>query len=293
MFMNITAILISSWVISMSELLGFEFVQRGLIGAVLIGSICSLIGVFVVLRGMSYIGTGIAHGSLAGVALAFLIGWNPLLMSIITALLMVILIETISRKSTLKMDTSIGVIFSIALALAVLFIGMLKKYTPDLMSYLFGNLLRVTVAELWAMGGIGLVVSVLVILFYKELQFSTFDPEMAEISGIPAALISITISVLMALTIVVSLHAVGELLVLALIVLPASTAYQLTRSLKGMIGISIGLGILASFAGLILAFYFDVPTGSTIVIILGIIFFAALGLGKIRTQAKRLTDHSR
>lgn len=131
----------------MSELLAFGFVQKGLIGAALIGSICSLIGVFVVLRGMSYIGSGIAHGCLAGVALAFLIGWPPLILSIISALLMVILIEIISRKSALKMDTSIGVIFSLTMAFAVLFIGMLRKYTPDIMSYLFGNLLRVTVPE--------------------------------------------------------------------------------------------------------------------------------------------------
>ncbi|HBE80706.1 MAG TPA: metal ABC transporter permease [Firmicutes bacterium] len=272
--------------ILVSELLAFGFVQKGLIGAALIGSICSLIGVFVVLRGMSYIGSGIAHGCLAGVAFAFMMNWSPLVMSIIAALVMVVLIELISRKSSLKMDTSIGVIFSIALALAVLFIGMLRKYTPDIMSYLFGNLLRVTVMDLWVMGGIGILVAILLLLFFKELQFSTFDPEMAELSGIPAALISIMLSVLMALTIVVSLQAVGELLVLALIVLPASTAYQLTHSLKRMMLISVGLGVFASILGLILAFYLDAPTGSTIVMILGITFFTALGLRRIRVQSK-------
>jgi ABC-type Mn2+/Zn2+ transport system permease subunit len=267
----------------MSELLAFGFVQKGLIGAALIGSICSLIGVFVVLRGMSYIGSGIAHGCLAGVALAFLIGWPPLMMSIISALLMVILIEIISRKSALKMDTSIGVIFSLIMAFAVLFIGMLRKYTPDIMSYLFGNLLRVTVAELWVMGGVGFLVILLILLFFKELQFSTFDPQMAELSGIPASLISLLLSILMALTIVVSLQAVGELLVIALIVLPASTAYQLTHSLKKMMVISVILGVLASICGLVAAFYLDAPTGSTIVIILGMLFFITLFVKKIRT----------
>lgn len=270
----------------MSELLSFGFVQKGLIGAALIGSICSIIGVFVVLRGMSYIGTGIAHGCLAGVAFAFLMGWNPLLMSIIAALIMVVLVEVVSKKSKLKMDTSIGIIFSIVLALAVLFIGMLRKYTPDIMSYLFGNLLRVTVPELWVMGGIGLLVALLLLLFFKELQFSTFDPEMAELSGIPSGLISLLLSVLMALTIVVSLQAVGELLVLALIVLPASTAYQLTHSLKKMMVISVGLGITASILGLITAFYLDAPTGSTIVMLLGIAFFIALGFGKIQVRKR-------
>jgi zinc transport system permease protein len=261
-------------------------VQKGLIGSVLIGSSCSLIGVFVVLRGMSYIGSGIAHGCLAGVALAFLMGWNPVVMSIIAALTMIVLIEMISKKTKLKMDTSIGVIFSITLALAVLFIGMLRKYTPDIMSYLFGNLLRVSVTDLWMMASCGALIVFVITLFFKELQFSTFDPEMAEISGIPASLISALLSVLMGLTIVVSLQAVGELLILALIVLPASAAYQITHSLKKMMLISATIGVFASLTGLIAAFYLDAPTGSTIVMILGLIFFLALGFGKMRIFKK-------
>ncbi len=268
----------------MNELLAYGFVRNGLVGAVLIGAICSLIGVFVVLRGMSYIGSGIAHGCLAGVALAFLMGWNPLLLSIIFALIMILLVEGINRKTTLKMDTSIGVIFSFAMALAVLFIGLIKKYTPDIMSYLFGNLLRVTPGELWVMGVVGAIVIAAILLFFKELQFSTFDPEIAEISGIPAAVIALMLSVLMGLTIVISLQAVGELLVLALIVLPASAAYQLTRSLKRMMIISVVFGVISSTVGLIAAFYLNAPTGSTIVIMLGVIFFLTVIWGKMRKR---------
>lgn len=274
----------------MSELLSFTFIQKGLLGAVLIGSIGSLIGVFVVLRGMSYIGSGIAHGSLAGVALALLLGWSPLILSMIAALVMIVLIEIVNRKAELKMDTSIGVIFSLAMALAVLFIGLQKRYSPDIMSYLFGNLLRVTVNELWVMAGIGLLVALMSLFFFKELQFSTFDPEMAEISGIPASLISIVLSVLMGLTIVVSLQAVGELMVLALIVLPASAAYQLTHSLKQMILISVGFGVLASVTGLITAFYLDAPTGSTIVMVLGCIFFLALAFSRLTKNRNKFSE---
>jgi zinc transport system permease protein len=270
----------------MNELLAYTFVQKGLLGATIIGATCSLIGVFVVLRGMSYIGSGLAHGCLAGVALAFLMGWNPLLLSIIAALLMIVLIETINQKTDLNMDTSIGVIFSLAMAMAVLFIGLLKKYTPDIMSYLFGNLLRVTTVELWAMAGVGLLVVLGITLFFKELQFSTFDPEMAEVSGIPAQLLTVSISVMMGLTIVVSLQAVGELLVLALIVLPASAACQVTQSLKKMMLISVAVGIFSSITGLIAAFYLDAPTGSTIVLTLGGIFFLALGFGKVGNSGK-------
>lgn len=260
----------------MVEFLSLSFMQRGLIGAIITGGCCSLIGVFVVLRGMSYVGAGIAHGCLAGVALAFLLGWNPLLLAIISALVMVILIELLNRKTSLRMDTSIGVMFSLVMALAVLFIGMLKRYTPDIMSYLFGNLLGVTAFDLWVMGGVGLGVALIIFLLFKEFQFSTFDPEMAEVSGIPASFISLLLTMLMGLTIVISLQAVGELLVLALIVLPASIAYQLTQSLRRMVVIAVGIGILSSVTGLIAAFYLDAPTGSTVVLLLGLIFFTVL-----------------
>lgn len=275
----------------MAEMLSYAFVRLGMGAAVVIGATCSLVGVFVVLRGMSYLGAGIAHGCLAGVALAFLMGWNPMVASILAALLMVFVIEGVGRNPRLKMDTSIGVIFSLAMATAVLFIGMLKRYTPDLMGYLFGNLLRVTAGDLQVMIGVGLLVAGAIALFFKELQFCTFDPEMATASGIPAALITLLLTVLMGLTIVISLQAVGELLVLALIVLPASTARLITHSLRAMIGISVTLGVLSSVVGLFLAFQLDVPSGSTIVLILGVLFFVALFTGGERTKLKK--DRSR
>lgn len=260
----------------MIEIFSFSFMRTGLIGAVISGVCCSLIGVFVVLRGMSYVGTGIAHGCLAGVALSFLMGWNPLLTSALFALMMVIIIEMLSRRSSLKIDSAIGVTFSLAMALAVLFIGLLQRYTPDIMGYLFGNLLGVTAPDLWLMGGVGVLVIAGIILFFKEFQFSTFDPEMAEVSGVPAGLVSLALSILMGLTIVVSLQAVGELLVLALIVLPASIAQQVTNSLSKMTLLSVGIGVGAAVSGLILSFYLDIPSGSTIVLILGLLFFLAL-----------------
>ncbi len=260
----------------MIELFSFAFMRTGLIGAIISGVCCSLIGVFVVLRGMSYVGTGIAHGCLAGVALAFLTGWSPLLTSTVFALAMVIIIEILNRRISLKIDSAIGVTFSLAMALAVLFIGLLKRYTPDIMGYLFGNLLGVTVSDLWIMGGVGVLVILVIFLFFKELQFSTFDPEMAAVSGIPAGLVSLTLSILMGLTIVVSLQAVGELLVLALIVLPASIAHQLTHSLPKMTLLSVGIGVGVSVIGLVLSFYLDIPSGSTIVLILGLFFSLSL-----------------
>lgn len=265
----------------MIDIFSFSFMRTGLLGAIISGICCSLIGVFVVLRGMSYVGSGIAHGCLAGVALAFLMGWNPLLISAFFALAMVIIIELLSRRTSLRVDSAIGVTFSLVMALAVLFIGLLKRYTPDIMGYLFGNLLGVTVADLWIMGVVGVVVLVIILLFFKEFQFSTFDPEMAEVSGIPASLVSLTLSVLMGLTIVVSLQSVGELLVLALIVLPASIGQQMVNSLTKMALVSVGIGVGSAVAGLIISFYLDIPSGSAIVLILGLLFFISLVLRKV------------
>ncbi|MGE5606170.1 MAG: metal ABC transporter permease [Bacteroidota bacterium] len=264
----------------MIDIFSFAFMRTGLIGAIISGICCSLIGVFVVLRGMSYVGSGIAHGCLAGVALAFLMGWNPLATSALFALAMVVIIEFLSRRTSLKVDSAIGVTFSLAMALAVLFIGLLQRYTPDIMGYLFGNLLGVTVTDLWIMGGVGSLVIIVVLLFFKEFQFSTFDPEMAAVSGIPAGLVSLTLSILMGLTIVVSLQAVGELLVLALIVLPASIAQQMAGSLGKMALLSVVIGVGSAVAGLVLSFYLDIPSGSTIVLILGLLFFVSLAFRK-------------
>ena len=264
----------------MIDIFSFSFMRTGLIGAIISGICCSLIGVFVVLRGMSYVGSGIAHGCLAGVALAFLMGWSPLLTSAFFALAMVIIIEFLSRRTSLRVDSAIGVTFSLVMALAVLFIGLLQRYTPDIMGYLFGNLLGVTVGNLWIMGIVGVLVLVIILLFFKEFQFSTFDPEMAEVSGIPAGLVSLILSILMGLTIVVSLQSVGELLVLALIVLPASIAQQMVKSLTKMALLSVVLGVGSAIAGLILSFYLDIPSGSAIVLILGLLFFISLVLRK-------------
>lgn len=271
----------------MIEIFTYSFMRTGLTAAVISGVCCSLIGVFVVLRGMSYVGTGIAHGCLAGVALAFLMGWSPLITSTIFALTMVIIIELLNRRTSLKIDSAIGVTFSLAMALAVLFIGLMQRYTPDIMGYLFGNLLGVTVTDLWIMGGVGVLVILVILLFFKEFQFSTFDPEMAAVSGIPAGLVSLLLSVLMGLTIVVSLQAVGELLVLALIVLPASIAHQITNSLSKMTLLSVGIGVGSAVTGLIFSFYLDIPSGSTIVLILGLLFFLTLIFRK--TSVKKVS----
>ncbi|MGQ9778993.1 MAG: metal ABC transporter permease [Bacillota bacterium] len=268
----------------MLEFLSYAFVRRGLLAAVAVGGTCSLLGVFVVLRGMSYLGTGIAHGSLAGVALGLLWGWNPTLTSFLTALAMAVLVEYLGRSSELRMDAAIGVVFSLALALAVLLMGKLGA-SSAVMGYLFGNLLAVEEQELLFVWGAAFLVIAVVLLFFKEFAFTTFAPEAAEAAGIPTRRLSFLLTVLMAVTIVLALRAVGELLVVALIVLPASVGRQLARSLTGMAFLAVGLGIAAAVLGFFLAFFFDAPSGATITFVLVAAFFLVL-IGHGRQEAR-------
>ncbi|NLG85127.1 MAG: metal ABC transporter permease [Firmicutes bacterium] len=260
----------------MLEFLSYSFARRGLLAAVAVGGTCSLLGVFVVLRGMSYLGTGIAHGSLAGVALGLLWGWNPTLTSFLAALTMAVLVEYLGRSSELRMDAAIGVVFSLALALAILLMGRIGA-TSTVMGYLFGNLLTVEERELLFIWGAALLVLVVIWLFFKEFAFTTFAPEAAEAAGIPTRPLSFLLTVLMSVTIVLALRAVGELLVVALMVLPAAVARQVARSLTGMVLFAVGLGVLASVLGFFLAFFLDAPSGATITLVLVGAFFLFLG----------------
>lgn len=270
----------------MLELWQYAFFQRALLSAVVLGFTCSVMGVFIVLQGLSFVSAGIAHGAFAGVALALLLGFNPLLGAAGTALVMALLIGQTNRRGKLNLDASIGIVFSAALALAVLFIGLMPGYTADLMGYLFGNLLAVTTTDLWVSIVVGAVVIATITLFYKEFQFTAFDPVMAEAAGLPVKALFDGLLVLVSLAIVISLKAAGELLVIAFIVIPASTAWQWSNSLTQMLFLSAGFGVAAAVLGLFASYYFDIPTGASIVLIL-ILFFAVSSILAPQRRAVR------
>lgn len=257
----------------MYELLSYGFMQRAILSSVIIGILCSVIGVFVVLRGLSFIGAGTSHATFAGVALAYLIGINPLITAIIFSLAATWTIYFLEKRGRMKLDVSIGIFYALTMALAVLFIGLMKVYNAELYGYLFGSILSVTGSDLLAIIILGAAVILVIFLFYKEFHFVIFDPEMAEASGIPARPLLFILLNLIALTIVVSLKAVGALLVFALIIIPASAAYQMAKTMNGMIIYSIAIGIISSIGGLFISFWFDLPSGATIVLLAAAIFF--------------------
>jgi ABC-type Mn2+/Zn2+ transport system permease subunit len=260
----------------MLELLTYDFMQRSLLAAAMVGGLCSVIGVFVVLRGLAFVGAGTSHAAFAGVALGYLMGWPPLLLAVGFGLSTVWITGWLEEKGRMKLDVSIGILYTTTMALAILFIGLMKSYNAEVYGYLFGSVLSVTSEELRTIGGLGILVITIIVLFSKELYFIAFDQEMAEASGVPARRIFFLLLTLVALTVVVSLKTVGAILVFAMILIPASTAYQLTHSLSTLTWYSVIIGVICSVGGVLLSAVWDVPSGPAIVLLATLLFLVAV-----------------
>jgi len=247
--------------------------HRAFVVSTITGILCAVIGVYIVLRGMAFIGAGIAHASFGGVALGFLIGINPFFTAIVFCILTAWGIGIISEKKRVKEDTAVGIFFASTMALGVLLIGFIRGYNIDLFGYIFGNILAVSSFDVWAGISLAIFVVFIIILFFKEFLFITFDLEMATVTGLPVRPLNFLMLTLIALTIVISIKSVGIVLVSALIVTPAAAAYQLTDNFKRMMLFSILIGIFSSWTGLILSAVLNVPSGATIVLTATVIFF--------------------
>ncbi|MEO0071598.1 MAG: metal ABC transporter permease [candidate division WOR-3 bacterium] len=251
----------------MIEIFGYPFVTNAFLGALLVGTVCSVIGVLVILRGLAFVGAGIAHAAFGGVALGFLLGIDPLFSAILFCIGTALLIQLTKKKATLREDTAIGIFFAFTMALGVLFIGLMRRYDARLYGYLFGNILGITRGNIILMLALAFVVLLVFILFYKEFKFIAFDEELAEASGLAVGLLGAIQMALIALTVVVSIKTVGIILVEALLVIPAATAYQLTNRYGVMFFLSWAVAVIACIVGLFLSYILAVPSGATIVIV--------------------------
>lgn len=266
----------------MFDLFTYDFMQRSLLAAAMVGGLCSVIGVFVVLRGLAFVGAGTSHAAFAGVALGYLVGWPPLFLAIVFGLATVWTTGWVEEKGRMKLDVSIGILYTTTMALAILFIGLMKNYNAEVYGYLFGSVLSVTGDELLVIGGLSVIVLGLLLLFSKELYFIAFDQEMAEASGVPARRMFFLLLTLVALTVVVSLKTVGAILVFAMILIPASTAYQLTHSLKTLTLYSLAIGVATAVGGVVISAFWDLPSGPAIVLLATVLFFCAVFLSPKR-----------
>jgi ABC-type Mn2+/Zn2+ transport system permease subunit len=261
---------------TMIELLTYGFMQRALAASVIVGTLCAVIGVFVILRGLAFVGAGTAHAAFAGVTLGYLIDVNPMVMAMVFGLGTIWIVQALNERSRTAFDVSVGIFYAASMALAIFFIGLMHTYNAEVYGYLFGSILSVTSSEIRIIGLLGAVALACIALFFKELHFIAFDQEMAEASGIPATRIFFLLLTLVGVTVVVALKAVGALLVFALLIIPAAAAYQLARSLWTMILCAVGLGLTSTIGGLLLSYAYDLPSGSTITLLATALFFVAV-----------------
>jgi manganese/iron transport system permease protein len=256
--------------------LQYEFFVRALIASTLVGVICAVVGTYVVLKGISFIGDGISHAAFPGVVAAFLLQIPFYLGAAVAAVATALAIGFVSRRGFLRMDTAIGVLFAGTFALGVFMFSTISGYVADLFGFLFGNILAISASDLVALVVLGAIVLAIVAALWKELLYATFDPLGAEAAGVPVGRLEYLLLALIALAIVVSLQAVGIILVVAMLVTPAATAQLLTARFGRLMQTAIVIGVVSSIAGLYLSYWLDAASGATIVLVETAIFLAVL-----------------
>lgn len=259
------------------EPLQYGFMQRSLFIAVLVGIICAVVGSYLMVQRLALLGDAISHSVLPGLAIAFIVGADIFVGAFIAGVLSTVVITLIRTRSPIKEDAAMGIVFSAFFALGITLITIIQKDNKiDLNHFLFGNILGVTAEEVRNTAIISAVVIAVVVLLYKELLFYTFDPLGAQAAGLPVNLLNFGLMVLIALTIVASLKAVGVILVLALLITPGATAYLLVKQLNQMMILGAAIGIVASISGMYVSYFFNLPSGPAIVLVASGFFTLAL-----------------
>jgi zinc transport system permease protein len=262
------------------EIFSYGFMQRALFIGVLLSIFSGLISVFIVLRRVAFLGSGISHAAFGGIALGFLLGINPLLVAFAYSIAVAVGIEHISSRGRLAEDTAIGIFFSSSMALGIVLLGLSKSYNVDLFGYLFGSILAITDEEAWVAVVILLFLTGIIFIIRRELYFITFNEELALVSGVKNRRVKSVFLLSMAVGIVWGIKMVGVILISALLIIPGATAHLLTRRFSRMVLISCLSSCFSTLAGLILSFQFNLAPGGTIVLLMSLIFFLAFLIKK-------------
>lgn len=259
------------------EPLQYGFMQRSLIIAILVGLICAIVGSYLMVQRLALLGDAISHSVLPGLAIAFMLGFNIFVGAFIAGVISTVAIAWIRARSPIKEDAAMGIVFSAFFALGITLITVIQKDNKiDLNHFLFGNILGVTFTDVRDTAIIAVIVLTVVILFYKELLFYTFDALGAQAVGLPVNLLNFGLMVLIALTIVASMKAVGVILVLSLLITPGATAYLLVKRLHEVMILGAAIGVFSSISGMYLSYFYNLPSGPAIVLVVSGLFLLAL-----------------
>ena len=268
----------------MFEPLQYEFFVRGMIAATVVGGLCGLIGVYIVLRRMSYIGHGLSHAVFGGAVVSYVMSFNFFVGASIWGFLSALLITITTRKRQIGADAAIGIITTASFALGIALISRYKTFTRSFDAALFGNILGVSDGDLLAIIVVTAATAVIVFMGYKLFLFTTFDQEVARIYGVPTGWVDTMFSLVLAATIVVSMQVLGVTLIAAAIVIPPVVARLLTDSFRKMLLMSTGLGAFCGLAGIYLSYYIDVSSGASVVLFAALLFVVALAYTSIKSQ---------
>ena len=256
--------------------LAYDFFVRALVASALVGVACAVIGSFVVLKGMSFIGDAVSHAAFPGIVIAYMLGLPIILGGAVASIVTSLGIGALTRRSGLRSDSIIGVLFAGMFALGVALFSSIPNYVGDLFHFLFGDVLGISVSDLLALSLLVVILLVVVRILWKELLFATFDPLGAGAAGLPVRRLDDLLLILIAVTIVISLQAVGIVLVVAMITTPAATAQMLVQRFGKMISTAALIGVVSAVAGLYLSYAFDLASGAAIVLVETALFLLVL-----------------
>ena len=265
---------------------GFQFFQHGIIVATIAGALCGLLGVFVVLRGMSYIGHGLSHAVFGGAAASAVIGINFFIGAGIWGIISGVLIARVARRRVLGADAAIGVVTTASFALGLALMNRYGQASKSIEAVLFGSVLGVKVADIVAVSLVAVFALAVIVVWYRKLLFSTFDPDVAQVSGVNVSVVEVVLLSLLSLTILVTMRVIGTLLISALLVIPAAAARMTTNSFSKLLWISPLIGAVTCFVGMNLSYHLDTSASATIILLDALVFIVVYTVAGTRNRMK-------
>lgn len=257
---------------SLIELFSYDFFLKAFLAAVFASISCGIVGSYIVSRRIVFVSGGITHASFGGIGLAFLLGFNPLLGAVLFAVMSALGIQFFTKVANVREDSSIAIWWSLGMALGIIFVFMTPGYTPNLMSYLFGNILTVTIAELVWMFLLNVVIILFFTFFFRKILYIAFDEEFARAAGLPVNLFNYLVITLIALTVVLNIRVVGIILILSLLTIPQATANLFTKDFKKLLVLSSVFAFAGTISGLFFSYFLNIPSGAAIIFTLVLIF---------------------
>ena len=267
----------------LQSLLAYDFMRNALYASLLVGIVCGLVGTLVVLNRIVFLGGGIAHAAYGGIGLAYYFGQDPLLGAILFSILSALGMGVVHLRTKTRSDTLIGVMWSIGMAVGIIFVSLTPGFKADLMSYLFGSLLAVSAGDLRVMALVALLVGAFVVIFFRSLQAISYDEVFSTVRNVPVSALYLLMLVMIGLTVVAAMRVVGLIMVIAMLTIPPAVAGLFLKDMKGMMLLSIGLSWLFSALGLLVSFALNLQAGSVIILVAALSYLAAAGIKKLTT----------